>query len=116
MNREIKFRTWSKEENRYVEFNAINFDNHISVCYTSFEDIWTQDVELEQFTGLHDKNGKGLQELYEGDIIDSRGKLYANIHEGVNRRESDLIIEGMGTKKWRDTEQEAVRRGWGYAE
>ena len=57
--REIKFRAW--DGNRYI--------SHDSLCCPSYslgEILYGSGFIVEQFTGLHDKNGK---EIYEGDIV-----------------------------------------------
>ncbi len=55
--REIKFRQWSSDRFHYWGCNSDNFTSPISNRL---------DIPSEQFTGLHDKNGK---EIYEGDIV-----------------------------------------------
>lgn len=75
--REIGYRAWLKEEKRYVYPKLIlnDFGSVVEVAYDDI-DIFTdeliehrliiEDVILEQFTGLRDKNSK---KIYEGSLI-----------------------------------------------
>ena len=58
--REIKFRAWDNLNKRMIT-SGIFFNNTLMQLKTA------PNIELMQYTGLKDKNGK---EIYEGDIVE----------------------------------------------
>ena len=107
--REIKFRAWSETKQRMVfDFETTPYFNSRVITIYNID-------KCMQYTGLKDKNGSGLTEVYEGDIISLDGTLKGNIYEN-DKESTDIVIPQLGTKAWNNAYKEAVDRGYDYSE
>ena len=66
MSRPIKFRAWDPVAPRMFEVDGLSFLNQYVTDERGQRLYKLNQVNLMQFTGLKDKNGK---EIYEGDIL-----------------------------------------------
>lgn len=65
--RELKFRAWSKSGKKMIYNIQNEFEERIELGMDCFSDyLKNDDFIVEQYTGLHDKNGK---EIYDGDVV-----------------------------------------------
>lgn len=99
--RDIKFRIYDKLSgkviyitgfryvNNRIEYTFIDRDGNTCTCTRE-----KSEIEIMQYTGLHDRNGK---EIYEGDIVSS-----------VIRKREYVETDDFGNKFYSDTKEKAV--------
>jgi len=97
MKREIKFKAWNKEANRFskpftLKSDVLNYtdDDGLGIVKSLTNEI------ILQYTGLKDKNGK---EIYEGDVLKAHGIVTWNDTE---YRWSAIDLNWNDKREWHD--------------
>ena len=111
----IKARAYNEELKKFFYFEDGRYyaDSACKDCISERVCSEFKWYNFEQYTGLHDKNG--LTEIYEDDIIDENGLVIGNIYE-MDKKETDTVIQGFGSKTWCETVSRAILLGCRYTE
>lgn len=98
MSREIKFRVWDKVDCVMDDVTAINWkQKHANIAPVGL--LGMNRVDIMQYTGLKDKNGK---EIYEGDIL----------HTDEVKNGDHTIFKRTVEVKW---ESGKAMNGWSFS-
>lgn len=85
--REIKFRAWEKSLKQMIPVRSIYFERRMINTGSAWRML--DEIQLMQYTGLNDTNGK---EIYEGDIVSYYGKAMGIVQFENGRYEMKFII------------------------
>ena len=87
--RQIKFRAWDKDAGRWMVPDDV-------YAQLGNQAMWNPEVGeyfiLEQFTGLHDSNGK---EIYEDDIVEIKRGGLGPIRETITWESNEWCEDGF---------------------
>ena len=90
MTREIKFRAWDKKQNQMVLIDPPRYHEKIGALVMYSSVLISDEMELMQYTGLKDNNGK---DIYEGDIVNLTTNHIADLNPDWPKKTSKVEVK-----------------------